>query len=207
MQMCEVMFGDVPLSEWIHSSAEGEPWATFRAAERVLGNDPDSARGHLEAILAMQNLETRHQLEAWHALRGLGVNPPEAVAKQVLGVILEVALPEGLDVLGAYADHTARYWNHSGAGVVLEHPDSRLDGVIDDLLENGATVCQQIGPWDGPRPRDLPLNQARISLLTASGLHFGQGPFEALSVDLRGGPVISAATRLMLAITKLGARA
>ncbi len=122
---------------------------------------------------------------------------PTAIANRVRGVVVEVGLEGGLDLLAAYADHTARYYNFSGAGVVWEHADDSIDAQIDALLACGQTICDRIGPWEGERPGPPPAGQARINLLTPSGLHFGQGPFELLSRDGLGGPALAAATALM----------
>ena len=146
-------------------------------------------------------LEPRHYLQAWHYLRLHGAQPPPAVAKQVLGVVIEVALPEGLDLLAAYPDHSARYYNYSGAGVVWEHPDATLDAQIDALLTAAARVVAEIGPWEQARPAPPPRGQLRMSFLTPSGLHFGQGPMNALARDPLGGPVVQGATVLMTGLT------
>lgn len=61
-------------------------------------------------------------------------------------------MPEGLDLLAAYSDHSARYYNYSGAGVVWEHPDTSLDSPIDELLAAARQVVEMIGPWQGARP-------------------------------------------------------
>ncbi|MFM7674634.1 MAG: hypothetical protein ACKO5F_03385 [Synechococcus sp.] len=204
-RMRELMFGDLPLGEWIRLGQGGEPWASFSAARLRMDTEPEAARRLLEDVLAMPRLESRHALQAWQALRELGIRPPSEQAQQVLGVIVEVALPGGLDVLGAYRDGTARYWNHAGAGVVWERPDLSLDRPVQELLAAAAALCRRIGPWDGPRPRDLPENYARLSILTPSGLHFGQGPFQDLAADALGAPTIQAATRLMTALTQSGA--
>ena len=45
-----------------------------------------------------------------------------------------------------------------------------------------------------------PAGQARMSFLTPSGLHFGQGALDALSRDPLGGRVIQLATDLMRAL-------
>ena len=62
-----------------------------------------------------------------------------------------------------------------------------------------------IGPWEGDRP-PLARGQARLSLLTPSGLHYGQAPFGALSRDALAAPAFGAATALMLALTKRASR-
>lgn len=200
----EVLFGDLPFSEWPNESLPkpyDEPWLSFaRARDQLTAGDREGAKQTLARILAMPDLESRHYLQGWHFLRGLGEQPPAAEAKRLYGVVVEVAMPEGLDILVAYADRTARYFNYTGAGVVWERPDDSLDRNIDDLLEAGQAVAEQIGPWEKERPAPPAKDQARINLLVPSGLHFGQGSFDVLARDAMGGPVIASATQLMQAL-------
>jgi hypothetical protein len=197
----DILFGDMPFSQWPNGSStsvDGEPWLSFISARSQLDSgDQESAKQTLRRILEMPDLESRHYLQAWHFLRELGESPTDGNAKQLYGVVVEVALDEGLDIVAAYADHSARYLNYSGAAIVWERPDESLDQAIDSLLSAGRMVAAQIGPWEGPRPPAPPKGQLRISMLVPSGLHFGQGPFEALSGDPLGGPVITAAMQLM----------
>ena len=133
-----------------------------------------------------------------HALRAVGERPGGNDAKHLYGVVVEVSMPpDGLDLLAAYEDGTARYYNYSGAGVVWDRPDASLDPAVSALLEAGRTLVTQIGPWEGERAPAPRGSDVRVSLLTPSGPHFGQGPFDALAADNLGGPVIAAATRLM----------
>lgn len=196
----DLLFGDMPFSEWPRETSApppDEPWSSFVKARSLFeaGDKTGSARA-LQSILAMPGLESRHYLQAWQFLRHLGIQPT-AEAKQVYGVVVEVALQHGLDIVAAYADGTARYFNYSGASIIWERPDDSLDGTVGELLEAGRVVVAQIGPWEGPRPPAPPEGQVRLSMLTPSGLHFGQGPFEALASDPMGGPVISVASKLM----------
>ena len=197
----DVLFGDLPFSQWPNGSSTSvadEPWRSFISARDQLDSgNQESAKQTLRQILEMPDLESRHYLQAWHFLRQLGESPAEGDARQLYGVVVEVALDEGLDIVAAYADHTARYLNYSGAAIVWERPNESLDQAIDSLLSAGRMVDAQIGPWEGPRPAAPPKGQLRISMLVPSGLHFGQGPFEALSGDPLGGPVIAAAMQLM----------
>ena len=197
----DILFGDLPFSHWpnqVSTSVDGEPWLSFISARDQLDSgNQENAKQTLRRILEMPDLESRHYLQAWHFLRELGEAPTDGDAKHLYGVVVEVALDEGLDIVAAYADHTARYLNYSGAAIVWERPNESLDQAIDSLLSAGRMVAAQIGPWEGPRPPAPPKGQLRISMLVPSGLHFGQGPFEALSGDPLGGPVIAAAMQLM----------
>src|SRR5215472_12275269 len=133
MELHETLFGDMPLGSWVPEPHPGdEPWASLAMARDALaaGASPVAIE-HLKAVTAMAGLESRHYLEAWHALRELDVLVPADVSKLVLGVVVEVSLPEGLDVLAAYADGSARYLNWSGAAVVWDAPDGRFQSEIE----------------------------------------------------------------------------
>lgn len=197
----DTLFGDMLWSEWPPDTSNvqsEEPWLSFVNARKCSeAGQTDEAISILTKITGMSDIEPRHHLQAWHFLRQLGVKPPANVEKELYGVVVEVALKKGLDIVAAYSDHSARYYNYSGAGVVWEKPDNSLNGSIDELLKAGRHVVENIGPWEGLRPPAPPKGDVRISMLTPNGLYFGQGPFEALASDGIGGPVINAATKLM----------
>lgn len=195
----ETFFGDVPLSAWAGGGG-GEPWTVFSsAAARLERGDRPGAIDALRSIVQRPGLESRHYLQAWASLRELGIAPAPDEAKHVYGVVVDVPMDSGLDTLAAYEDRRARYVNFSGAVIVWEAPDTRVDGHIRKLLAAGQKLAGLIGPWEGKRP-SLPPRQARISLLTPSGLHFGQAPVQALVRDAMAAPVIDAATELMQAL-------
>jgi len=107
-----------------------------------------------------------------------------------------------LNFIDAYTDQTALYLNYSGTAVIWEHPDNSLKGEIGNFLDAGKNIIEYIGPWEDERPDVPPQGQARVSMLTPSGLHFGQAPLNALANDQMGGPIIKAATELMGALVK-----
>jgi hypothetical protein len=195
----ETLFGDVALTKWAGTSP-AEPWRSFAQAA-ALAAQPDraSAVRCLEGILTQPDLESRHYLQAWMSLAALGVRPPESEAKHLYGVVVDMPVDGGLDTLAAYEDLSARYLNFSGGAVIWDHPDDSLDGEIQGLLAAGRQLLAKIGPWEGPRP-PIPPGQARISLLTPSGLHFGQAAPGLLSRDGMAAPVLQAATKLMQAL-------
>ncbi|HEX5870310.1 MAG TPA: hypothetical protein VFY65_07845 [Longimicrobium sp.] len=196
----ETLFGDLPLQEWGAKGGGAEPWNHFAAASaRLQGGDRAGARESLEHVLAIPGLESRQYLQAWNALGSLGVAPPADQAKRLYGVVIDVPVNQGLDTVAGYEDHSARYLNFSGAPIIWDAPGTAMDAHVDALLDAGRTLVQQIGPWEGPRP-PLPPGMARISLLTPSGLHFGQAPFQAFTGDPMAAPVIGAAMQLMQAL-------
>jgi hypothetical protein len=201
----ETFFGDLPLAAWAGSGA-GEPWARFKlAAARFAKGDRDRALAALGAILKKPDLESRHYLEAWTALRDAGIEPPAHEARKVLGVVIDVPVEGGFDTLAAYADWHARYLNHSGAGIVWDARDTRMDTLIKQLLVAGQALANQIGPWSGARP-SLVSGRTRISLLAPCGLLFGEGPFQAFMQDPHAAPILTAGTSLMRALVDLHGR-
>jgi hypothetical protein len=199
----DTLFGDMPISMWNGNNSSDEPWVSFQEVEKSLeSEDSRMAEQLLRKIIETPGFESRHYIQAWYFLKSLGVNPPDDIAKEVYGVIVEVTMKKGVDIVAAYADHTARYFNYSGAAVIWENPDDSLNLEINNLLAAGKSIIHYIGPWENERPGVPPPGQARISMLTPSGLHFGQGPFNALSNDEKGVPIIMAAMELMQALIK-----
>jgi hypothetical protein len=137
----------------------------------------------------------------WRQAGGL-IAPDDA--RRVLGVVLEVGMKSGVDLLAAYADHTARYYNYSGAAVVWEAAsDGEVNQRIDDLLDAATRVIPLIGPWDGPRRPPPGKDVVRLNMLTPAGLHFGEGPAKLIGRDKMAGPVLKAGTLLMKRLTEL----
>ena len=204
----DTLFGDLPLEAYSPASSEQsleEPWITFAAARQALSAGQSHEAIELwRAVTEIPNLESRHYVQAWHFLRGRGVQPPPQIAKTMLGVIVEVGMDRGLDLLAAYPDHTARYYNFSGRAVVWEHPDDSLDAMIDALLTAGSHVLERINPWPNPRRPAPPAGVARINLLSPAGLHFGEGPLEMIGAEPLARPTFDAATALMQQLIRAG---
>ena len=81
-----------------------------------------------------------------------------------------------------------------------EAEDTEIGQLMHVLIRAGQRIADAIGVWEGPRRAAPGPDHVRINMLTASGLHFGEGPFDDLSGDAMGGPTIAAAMRLMKAL-------
>ncbi|HEY5583246.1 MAG TPA: hypothetical protein VIK78_02000 [Ruminiclostridium sp.] len=192
----DALFGDKPITKWCNGS--GLPWDLFIGAkdEINLGNK-QKAIEILNKVINIKDLESRHYLQAWHFLKQLGVIPDKNIANKVYGIILEVSLNGGLDILAAYEDHSARYFNYSGSVVIWDKADTSLNHLIDNLISISQGVVAQIGPWDKERPNPPIKGNARMNFLTPIGLYFGEGPLNLLSKDPIDGSIITAGTELM----------
>ena len=200
----ESLMGQDPLDIVEGDDVRGEPGRSFLAVrDHVAHSDPDAAVAVLEAITRMRHVATRHHVRAWHLLRGFGGRPPRGMERRVLGVVAEVGVASGDDLLAAYADRTARYQNYSGAGVVWSRPDLSMDGPIESVLRAAEPIADRIDPWRGPLRPPPSGGFMRLNVLTPSGIHFGEGQFEVLDRDPLARPLVRASTCLMERLTAL----
>jgi hypothetical protein len=170
------------------------PWAVLLA--------PSPARADLEKIASDEKAESRVRVLAYNRLRAMKAPVP---ARRLLGVIVEVPLEGGLDTLAAFADGRIRYINQSGKMSIME---SLPPGMADDhkqLMAAAGVVVQKIGPWDKARLPPPKAGNVRLTFLASDGLYFGEGPMEAISRDPTGGPVLDAATKLLIKVVNLPA--
>jgi len=180
------------------------PWSNFfEANQALMANDDAKAIALLKQIVEAEGLNTRIYLQAWHTLLSLGEQPPESLRGMIQGVVTEYHMDKGLDIVAAYADHTARYWNYSGAGIVWETRDPEIDKLIDDLLKVGQEIMKKIGA----EPREnLPIpapGKLRIFLMAYDGSSFGEGLYDQLIRDQMGGYAINASYNLMMGLMKM----
>jgi hypothetical protein len=207
--MRDTLFGDMSLDEWLANSktTTSEPWVSFRSARVFLKEGLNAeAQQALLQITAMPNLEARMTLQAWSALRALGHLPPPEVSSYLYGVVVEVGMESGVDLLAAYSDFTARYYNYSGSGVAWERPSPSLNPHVKRVLDAGRAILPNIGVSEEPRRPAPDFGTIRLNLLTPAGIAFGEGPFEVLAEDPMASPLIDAATSLMQQLTELTRR-
>lgn len=155
-------------------------------------------RDALEALASDVSAESRLRILAFNALRE---QSNATHSKELLGVIIEVCMDDGLDTLAAYQDLRARYINYSGKMVIWETREPTVDQKIRNLLAAAEHVVEKIGPSTEPRLPPPSRGLIRMTFLVSDGLYFGQGLTEALQQDPLGGPVISEATELLLELT------
>jgi hypothetical protein len=168
------------------AAATEYPWKELAA--------DDVTDKQLEGIVNDPEVETRLRLVASRLLLGRGVPARE---RRLLGVIVEVAMDEGLDVLAAYEDGTARYINYSGKLIVWDAATPESDALVKAVFAAAGQVVGQIGPWEGERLPAPVVGNARLSFLVTDGLYFGEGPLQALAQDALGGGVINSGAALM----------
>ncbi len=189
----------------IYNLLFGDDLALFRAnfqgtiegPWKALFADPKDTAG-LEALASNLAEESRLRILAFNAL---GKKTDATHPKELLGVIIEVGLEQGLDTLAAYKDLRARYINQSGKMIIWESNEARVDECIQNLFQNAARVVEKIGPWEDARLPPPTFGLMRMTFLVSDGLYFGQGPMKELQLDALGAPVVNSATELLFELT------
>jgi hypothetical protein len=193
----ELLFADLAPAEVRAVFAKGGAATAYllELADAAERRDTAAAKAALAKAPAA-GAETRLHVQAWTLAREAGVDPGDD-AKDVLGVVVDMGLDDGLDTLAGFADGSARYLNHSGSGIVWEVPDMAIGQLVRALLDEAAIIVTMGAPLEGPRLPPPPRGHTMLSVLTRGGIYVGAGPVQAISEDPRGGPVIQAATELL----------
>ncbi len=148
----------------------------------------------LEKLVFDDNTESRIKLLAYDTMRRYEFPIEE---KELLGVIVEIGLEEGLDVLASYQDGTARYINYTGKMILWDVTDQTSEEITAQLFRDSLNIVHRIGPWTKPRKSHPVKGNVRISFLVSDGLYFGEGPINVLFNDALAAPALSSSTALM----------
>lgn len=162
----------VEAETWLETEINRYPWVLMAAAYvKMKMNEPTEAGRLLRAVTLISN-EARLRLWAWHSLRLLGKFPSPELAKQVLGVVIEVPFGERSDILAAYADGSARYINHQGGMIVWD----RMDEVVTPLVMAVIREAVIMGEAQEDHPEDdVAPDEVRACVLTPGGIHVWEG--------------------------------
>jgi hypothetical protein len=164
---------------------------------QVLFN-PSATQWELYDVVDMAANETRIKLLAYNRLQQ-GNHP--ILKQELLGVIIEVGLENGLDVLASYQDGTARYLHHSGKIIMWETANDQSRALTEHLFAESEKVVKQIGIWPHGRLNPPKEGNARITFLVSNGLYFGEADCDTLFGDELAGPALLAATALLTYLT------
>jgi len=179
----ELLFSDQTLDDLLTSlDPEAPPdgsWILLsKAAEHMRQGEVGRATEMLLEVTGNPNLEARVLLWSWAALRCLGVYPKSYEADDIKGVVIQVPIESGVDVLAAYADGTARYVNYSGKVIVWENPDATITPIVRKLLQS----CKDLrGFVVAASPTDSVQDLVRVTLLTFNGNRFAESSMESLA--------------------------
>ncbi len=154
----------------------------------------------LQKIIDGNNSDSRVKILAYNRQLESG-HKPDTI--ELLAVLVEVGLDDGLDVLASFSDGTARYINQTGKMLIWETTtDEKCNGLTNDLFAKSRDIIRQIGPWEKPRRPHPAKDNVRITFLVSDGLYFGEGPMSVLFNDPLASPALTAATDLLQYLTE-----
>lgn len=162
----------------------------------LFDSPPDEAK--LRQIAGDESQEGRARYLCYGRLRELSREVP---AKILLGVIVEMPLPNGLDVLACYSDSGVRYINHTGKMSIIETPV--FEAYVRNVFAAAARVVSQIGPANEARRPPPVLGAVRLSFLVSDGPYFGEGGINVMQQDPLAGPIIQEASALLAQVVEL----
>jgi hypothetical protein len=146
-------------------------------------------------LIAQQNdLPARLRILAFNYLAKKGKAPQ---SKELLGVILEAGVDDGLETLAAYTDYQVDYIDSHGDMRHWETAEMGLRQRMVSYFISAAALVEQLRPSDKPRFPPTFAGMARITLLVSDGRYFGQGPSNNLTKDELSGPIIRQANNLL----------
>ncbi|MBO9566427.1 MAG: hypothetical protein J7621_26870 [Niastella sp.] len=161
----------------------------------------DSSISDLQRVIDDPGADPRVKVLAYNKQLAAGHKPAN---KELLAVIVEIGLDDGLVVLASFHDGTARYINHTGNVLVWETTDdTNANAITRQLFNDSVKIVNQIGPWDKPRRPAPTRGLMRITFLVSDGLYFGEGPMDVLFNDPLASPALTSATQLMQYITSM----
>lgn len=158
-----------------------------------------SSISDLQKIIDDKSSDTRLKALSYNRQHAKGHKPS---IKELLAVIVEVGLDNGLDVLASFNDGTARYINQTGKILVWDVTDEKSNRLTKDLFLKSQNIIDQIGSWDKPRLPAPKTGNVRITFLVSDGLYFGEGPIDVLFNDRMASPALTSATFLMKYVTE-----
>ncbi len=132
-------------------------------------------------------LPARLRILAFNYLLKKGELP---VKKELLGVILEAGVDDGLETLAAYTDYSVAYIDSRGGIKTWATLETGIRERLVNYFASAATLAEQLRPSDKPRFPPPFAGMARITLLLSDGRYFGQGPGNNLTRDVISGPLI-----------------
>ena len=158
----------------------------------LLNAQPDA--GTVRKLAADATQDSRVRMLAYNWLRQ---NREPVPVKQLLGAIIEVPLPTGLDVLAAYADGGIRYINQTGRFTIFESAPAKVAAQAAQLLSASRVAITHFGPLEMARWPAPKAGKMRMTFLVSDGLYVAEGPWPGMDREPIAGPVIAEAGKLL----------
>ena len=188
----ELLFCDrLDLYHEKYQGIQGPPWST------ILDDNPDLEA--LSRIAEDDTQESRVRMLAFNLLRAANKEVPQKI---LLGTIIEMHFPDGLDTLAVFADGSVRYINHTAKLAIVDSTSTVFHEEIQQVIATSKPIVKAIGPWDKVRLPEPKKENVRMTFLVSDGLYFGEGPMDVIQKEKMAAPLINAATSLLVKLVK-----
>lgn len=164
---------------------------------------PDTDTEMVKTVCQDADVDSRPKLIAYNLLSKAKADYHE---KELLGVVIEIHQRNGLDVLTAYADGTARYIKHNETVVVCDEPLAAGKQLTSTLFEAAKELGDILPERHSKRKAYPEKGRVRISLLTSKGLCIKEGPFLKIRNDYTFGAVVETGIQFMLFLANVNNR-
>lgn len=154
---------------------------------------PTSSVEELRSVITDSGTDTRVRIVAWNKLRERSLRNKQRV---VLGVVIEIGMENGLDVLAVYDDLAARYINQSGKVLVNEKADIKSGLLIAKMLKSADSLAPNMQPADA-RGAFPVKGIVKLTLITTDGLCSAEGGPDVMFQGAKTAPVLRAGTELL----------
>lgn len=122
--------------------------------------------------------------------------PAAAARAGIRGLVLEVEVGGGTDVLAVYADGRMRYLNHGGRAVVVDAALPALQPATDAVWRAVPAAAAASQPWVRDH-RFGGRGSVRMVFIGGDGLRMAEGSFQQLQSDPRFGPLLLGGSELL----------
>ena len=145
-----------------HSDASG--LATLLRAKTLYDSgSADAATNLLADLIDRAVAPTRVRLWAAAALRARGMMPSGPGAELAQGIVMDVPIAGGRDVLAVYRDGTAHFVSHAGASAIYDGGDAARSALCAKIVAAAERIVA------ASKGFALPANLPKITILTLSG--------------------------------------
>jgi hypothetical protein len=169
------------------------PW------QRLLADPAADARA-VRALAEDAEADSRVRALAYGWLRARREPVPHGL---LLGVVFEIEVAGGLDVLAVYADGRMRYLNHAGGAVLLDALPASLTPAWRAVMDAARAAALTTRPWQRAGSAPPGPGGARLAFVRSDGLHMRQGRFEDLQRDGAAGPLLLAGAQALAQVVQV----
>jgi len=120
---------------------------------------------------------------------------------KVLGVVVEVGFPEGLETLAVYADGRIDYISSTGQYKNWQVTGPAAEQAVNYMIYIAQQAVESMPPINHNRMYPPFVDMARFSILSTWGMYVGQGTVDSLQKDKVGKNILTVASDILVGVS------